>query len=82
MFCSWASSVNPKKLKMWSVILALQSVDAVHLGVDNLGLVRHIGRLLDGRSCCTALELVSDGDLLVLFRRMLDLRGRDTVLVT
>ena len=66
---------------MWSVILALQSVDAVHLGVDNLGLVRHIGRLLDGRRC-TALELVSDGDLLVLFRRMLDLRGRDTVLVT
>ena len=26
-----------------------------------------------------ALELVTDGDLLVLLRRMIDLRGRDTV---
>ena len=30
------------------VILALQSSGAVHLGVDNLGVVRHVGRLLDG----------------------------------
>ena len=33
---------------MWGVILALQSSCAVHLGVDNLGVVRHVGRLLDG----------------------------------
>ena len=32
------------------VILALQSSDAVHVGVDNLNEVRHVGRLLDGRS--------------------------------
>ena len=31
---------------MWSVILALQSFSAVHLGVDNLGVARHVGRLL------------------------------------
>ena len=30
----------------------------------------------------TPLELVTDGDLLVLIRRMLDLRGRDTVRIT
>ena len=30
------------------MILALQSSDAVHVGVDNLGVVRHVGRLLDG----------------------------------
>ena len=34
---------------MCGVILALQSSAAVHLGVDYLGVVRHVGRLLDGR---------------------------------
>ena len=42
----------------------LFSLDPVHVGVDNLGVVRH------------------DGDFLVLIRRMLDLRGRDTVRIT
>ena len=28
---------------MWDVILALQSSTAVHLGVDNLGVVRPVG---------------------------------------
>ena len=64
------------------VILAPQSSDAVHVGVDNLGVVRHVGRLLDDRSFAAPHELVTDGDLLVLTRRMLDLRGRDTVRVT
>ena len=31
------------------VIFALQAADAVHLGVDNLGVVRHVGRLLNGK---------------------------------
>ena len=30
------------------VILALQAADGIHFGVDNLGVVRHVGRLLDG----------------------------------
>ena len=63
-------------------ILALQSSDAVHVGVDNLGVVRHVGRLLDDCSFAAPLELVTDGDLLIFIRRMLDLRGRDTVRVT
>ena len=36
-----------QRAEMWGVILALQSSSAVHLGVDNLGVVRHVGRLLD-----------------------------------
>ena len=51
-------------------------------GSDNLGVVRHVGRLLDGDYCSSPFELVTDGDLLVLIRRMLDLRGRDTVRIT
>ena len=63
------------------VILALQSVDAVHIGVDHLGVVRHVGRWLDDCSFSTPLELVTDGDFLILLRRMIDLRGRNTVRV-
>ena len=38
--------------------------------------------MLDDCSFAAPLELVTDGDLLILIRRMLDLRGRDTVRVT
>ena len=51
---------------MWGVILALQSSGAVHFGVDNLGVVRHVGRLLDGHHGSVPFELVRDGDLLFL----------------
>ena len=71
-----------RRLSCGGVILALQSEKAVHVGVDNLGVVRHVGRLLDGCYRSLPFELVTDGDLLVLIRRMLDLRGRDTVRIT
>ena len=67
---------------MWCVILALQSFDAVHLGVDNLSLVRHVGRLLNGHHGSAPFELVKDGDLLLLIERMPHLRGLDTVRIT
>ena len=58
------------------------SADAVHLGVDKLAVVRHVGRLLGGRSSSTPLVLVTDGDLLLLTAKMLHLRGLDTVQIT
>ena len=51
-------------------------------GVDNLGVVRHVGRLLNGRRGSTPVELVTDGDLLLLVERMLHLRRLDTVRIT
>ena len=63
-----------QRAEMWGVILALQSSSAVHLGVDNLGVVRHVGRLLDGRPGSTPFELVKDGDLLLLIESMLQTR--------
>ena len=71
-----------QRAELWGVILAFQSSDAVHVGVDNLGVVRHVGRLLDNRYCSSPSELVTDGDLLVVFRRMLDIRGRNAVRIT
>ena len=46
------------------------------------GVVRHVGRLLDGRPGSIPSELVNDGDLLLLVDRMLLLRGRETVRIS
>ena len=82
-FCSVLGPLQSvQRAELWGVILALQSSGAVHLGVDNLGVVRHVGRLLDGRPGSTPFELVKDGDLLLLISRMLRLRDLDTVRIT
>ena len=57
---------------MWGVILALQSSGAVHLGVDNLDVVRHVGRLV---VALFLFNLNKDSDLLLLIERMLHLRA-------
>ena len=54
----------------------------VHLGVDNLGVVRHVGRLLDGKTASRLAELVKDGDLTLIIERMLRLRELDTVRIS
>ena len=57
----------------WEVILAFQAAGGIHLGVDNLSVVRHVGRLLDGNLGPRPAELVKDGDLILLVDRMLQL---------
>ena len=47
-----------------------------------MGVVRHVGRLLDGNGGSRPAELVKDGDLILLTGRMLHLRGLDTVRIT
>ena len=48
-FCSVPGPLQSvQRAEMWGVILALQTSGAVHLGVDNLGVVQHVGRLLGG----------------------------------
>ena len=46
------------------------------------GVVRHVGRLLDGHPGSVPFEHVKDGDLLLLIDRMLHLRGLDTVRIS
>ena len=82
-FCSVPGPLQSvQRAEMWEVILALQSSSAIHLGVDNPVVVRHVRRLLDGRYGPTPFELVNDGDLLLLIERMLHLRSLDTVRIT
>ena len=71
-----------QRAEFWGVILALQAIDGVHLGVDNLGVVRHVGRLLDGKGTSRPAELVKAWDLILLIERMLCLRGLDTVRIS
>ena len=66
-FCSVPGPLQSvQRAEMRGIILALQSSGAVHLGVDNLSVVRHVGRLLDAHRDTTPFELVRDGDLLLL----------------
>ena len=53
-----------------------------HLGIDNLSVVRSIGRLLDADCLAKPLPLVKDGDLVALVQYMIRTRGRHTVRVT
>ena len=68
-----------QRAEFWGVVFALQAANAVHLGVDNLNVVRHVGRLLKGLSNVRPLELVDDGDLIILIRKLLSICGEGTV---
>ena len=57
-FCSVPGPLQSvQRAEMWDVVLALQSSGAAHLGVDNVGVVRHVGRLLDGHHGSVPLSL-------------------------
>ena len=82
-FCSVPGPLQSvQRAELWGVILALQTSRAVHLGVDNLGVVRHVGRLLSGCRGSKPFELVNDEDLLLLIDHMLQQRGLDTVCIS
>ena len=70
-----------RRAELW-VILALQCSSAVHLGVDNLNVVRQVSRILDGRVACRLFELTVDGDLLTVIERMILQRGVQSVWIS
>ena len=71
-----------QRAELWGVILASQCSSAVHLGVDNLNVVRHVSRILDGRVACRPFELTFDGDLLFVIERMIQQRGVRSVKIS
>ena len=71
-----------QRAELWGVILALQCSSAVHLGVDNLNVVRHVSRIFDGRVACRPFELTFDGDLLIVIERMIQRRGVRSVKIS
>ena len=60
----------------------MQASDAVHLRVDNLNVVRHVGRLMDGVRAPCPLELEDDGDLIGLIWKTLYARREGTACIS
>ena len=58
-------------LSSGEAILVLQSSWPCHLGVDNLNVVRSIGRLLDHGSFSSLQPLFKDGDLIAVVQHMI-----------
>ena len=56
--------------------------DLGFFGVDNLNVVRSIGRLLDNGGFSTPLPLVKDGDLIAVVQHLILARDADTVKAT
>ena len=84
-FCSVLVPYRLQRAELWGgggVILALQALDAVHVGEDNLNVFGHVGRLLDGIEISRPEELENDGDLEALVREMIDHRGEGTACIT
>ena len=71
-----------QRAEFWGAIVALQAYWPCHLGIDNLNVVRSIGRPLDADCLAKPHPLVKDGDLVALVQYMVRTRGRDTVRVT
>ena len=71
-----------RELRCWVSFWLCSLLVRYTLVVDNLGVVRHVGRLLDGHCGSAPFEPVNDGDLFLLIERMLHLRGLDTVRIT
>ena len=64
------------------VILAFQAYSGIHIGIDNMNVLRGVAGLLSHRVPRSPLALMKDGDLLFIIRSMLSLRGFDTVQVS
>ena len=79
----WSRALQTvQRAEFLGAILALQAFWPGHLGIDNLNVVRSIGRLLDRGSLSKSLPLVKDGDLISIVQRMIRVRGPEPVQVT
>ena len=66
-----------QRAEYWCVILALQAYSGIHIGIDNLYVLRGVAALHSQGVTRTPLHLVKDGDLLATIHSMLCFRGMD-----
>ena len=79
---SLAEIQSVQRAEYWCVILALQAYSGIHVGIDNMNVLRGVAALLSLRVPRSPLPLMKDGDLLTTIHSMLSLRGFDTVKVS
>ena len=46
----------------WDVILVLQAYSGIHIGIDNLNVLRGVAKITDNGITDTPLPLINDGD--------------------
>ena len=71
-----------QRAELWGVITALQASRPVHLGVDNANVVGHISRVSANIDLARPFELLVDGDLLALVKRLVEVRGHGTTAIS
>ena len=64
------------------VLATLQASRPVLFGVDNADVVGHVGRILAGKWPDQPYELLVDGDLLVLFLKLVNARRPGTTAIS
>ena len=60
----------------------MQAYSGIHIGIDNMNVLRGVAALLSRRIPRSPLPLMKDGDLLATIQSMLCLRGFETVKVS
>ena len=71
LYCSVPGPLQTvQRAEIWGVLVALQGCIRVHVGVDNLNVVRHVSRIIDGRCSSKPFSLVNDGDLLLRIQQL------------
>ena len=64
-----------QRAEIWGVLVALQGFTRMHVGVDNLNVVRHVARITSGESAGRPFPLLNDGDLLHRISQLVRWRG-------
>ena len=78
-FCSVLGPLQTvQRADLWEDIIAFQAGTAVHVGVDNLNVVLHVGRKCDEVDLVKPCVLMNDGDSLAFIFEMVRKRGKNT----
>ena len=76
LYCSVLGPLQTvQRAEIWGVLVALQGFTRMHVGVDNLNVVRHVSRIINGESAGRPFPLVNDGDLLQRVCQLVRWRG-------
>ena len=83
LYCSVLGPLQTvQRDEIWGVLVALQGYTRMHVGVDNLNVVRHVSRIIDGGCTGKPFPPVNDGDLLLKIQQFVRWRGPGTTAVS
>ena len=76
LYCSVLGPLQTvQRAEIWGVLVALQGFTRMHVGVDNLNVVRHVSRIINDGCIGKPFPLVNDGDLLHKVYQLVRWRG-------